>query len=172
MKRSKRLLLCIIMILCVVVGNEVTVFAQDNVLAEYEAELLFDERMAEGSGQISTTSLDYTFLEIQKYFYDGNVNYLYLRANVSDKGGVAYYDSTKSMGSTMSSYPAYGCEDADVSYSRDRREAYCTWVCTKHLSKDLIATGLYTLNCTFVAEGGNVQGGIVICTPPIMEQDF
>lgn len=214
MKRVKEVVAYMLVIVCAVAGCRLSVFAQENPLAEYEeelavlnerlgrnyelfptgedtyedmvafytqmtmeefdeyiynayeAELLFDQRLAERSNQESIVMPRYTFLEVQKYFYDNITNYLYLRANVSDIDGVAYYDSTYSLGSYIGSFPGFNCESSSVSYSSDKREAYCTWRCTKHLSRDVILTGTYTFSCTFTAEGGHVYGGVAVSETP------
>lgn len=57
---------------------------------------------------------------------------------------------------TIVSYPAYKVRSYSTSFSSNKRTVACTWRCSKYISKNVVATGDYTLSCTFTAGGGNI----------------
>lgn len=72
------------------------------------------------------------------------------------ENGVLRYSGIESTGSRVVSYPAYKMTSYDFGFQNSKRDVKCTWKCVKCIAKNVIATGSYTMSCTFRAGGGNV----------------
>lgn len=91
----------------------------------------------------------------QRFYYDGT-NYFYVNSIVTVENGVLRYSGIESTGSRVVSYPAYKMTSYDFGFQNSKRDVKCTWKCVKCIAKNVIATGSYTMSCTFRAGGGNV----------------
>jgi hypothetical protein len=128
------------------------------IYAAYEAEMKFDSIVKKPRTEIKTSEKEETrsTLTTQRLYYDG-ANSLYLKAYTTTVNGTTIYTGdVHSSSHTIVSYPAYKVRSYSTSFSSNKRTVACTWRCSKYISKNVVATGDYTLSCTFTAGGGNI----------------
>ena len=128
------------------------------IYAAYEAEMKFDSIVKKPRTEIKTSEKEETrsTLTTQRLYYDG-ANSLYLKVYTTTVNGTTIYTGdVHSSSHTIVSYPAYKVRSYSTSFSSNKRTVACTWRCSKYISKNVVATGDYTLSCTFTAGGGNI----------------
>jgi len=129
-------------------------YRTEQEMNEMMSKPLYEETAA--SIMANSTISPQSTLAKQRYFYDGS-NYLYITAYTTTvNSSTIYTGDFGESGWYIREYPAYQPTSCTYSFSTDKKYLTCSWTCVKYVSTNLIATGHYTLSCSFTAGGGDI----------------